>query len=55
VGARVLTYENLEVAYQICGARFPFVRMTVNTEDDRFFTSWATIKGHRFHLWHKAM
>lgn len=51
-GCRILTYEDLAAVFASCGVqRCPFVRMPVNTRQDRFFTSWATRRGHRFHLW----
>jgi len=52
-GARLLTYENLDSVYQRLHRDIPFQRLEVNTVDDKVFTSWATNRGHRFHLWRK--
>jgi hypothetical protein len=50
---RLLTYEDLDVVYTRCGEKNPFVRYENNHCNDRFYTSWASNYGYRFHLWRK--
>lgn len=56
-GARLLTYENVEEIYGNQKGEFPipcpFDRLPNNDFEDRFFTSWAQKRGHRFHLWER--
>lgn len=54
MGARMLTYENLNIVYQEHGLPNPFEQLEINVgEDDRFFTSWATKRGHHFFIWRR--
>eukprot|EP00475_Leptophrys_vorax_P039614 TRINITY_DN7182_c0_g2_i1.p1 TRINITY_DN7182_c0_g2~~TRINITY_DN7182_c0_g2_i1.p1 ORF type:complete len:1432 (-),score=401.37 TRINITY_DN7182_c0_g2_i1:62-4357(-) len=55
-GARLLTYENLHECYanEIVGIPMPFKQLEVNvSEEDRFPTTWSTVRGHHFYLWEK--
>jgi hypothetical protein len=46
--ARLLTYLDLY------DSDSNFKRLPCNTVSDRIFTSWAPLKGHRFHLWKRV-
>lgn len=54
IGARLLTYENLDQIFDESSKQSPFARLPVNIGDhDRYFTTWAYRFGHHFHLWRK--
>jgi hypothetical protein len=58
VGTRLVTFEDLEEIHQkLYGntSNFHFMRFPINASIyDKFFTSWAPVFGHRFHLWKKV-
>jgi len=49
-GARLLAYEN--ITGFLNGPEF-FARLEINDYNDRFLTSWAQTRGHRFHLFER--
>lgn len=53
-GSRLLTYENVAHIASRSGEEVPFVRLQTNGADDRYFTSWALRRGHRFHLFERT-
>jgi hypothetical protein len=54
-GARLLTYENLTQLYQGSKIQSPFRQLDINLpEEDRFPTTWSTVRGHHFFLWEKT-
>jgi len=55
-GARLLTYENLHKTYgsKEVNIAMPFKQLEINvSEEDRFPTTWSTVRGHHFYLWEK--
>jgi hypothetical protein len=55
-GARLLTYENLNQCYgnETVPIPMPFKQLAINvSEEDRFPTTWSTVRGHHFYLWEK--
>lgn len=53
-GARLVTYHDLELIYREQEIEFRFLKLEINISmDDRFFTTWAPVKGHHFHIWRK--
>jgi hypothetical protein len=53
-GARLLTYENLTNLYGGSKIPMPFRQLSINIpEEDRFPTTWSTVRGHHFFLWEK--
>jgi len=55
-GARLLTYENLHKCYgtKAVSIPMPFHQLSINvSEEDRFPTTWSTVRGHHFYLWRK--
>lgn len=55
-GARLLTYENLHECYNSSkvGITMPFKQLEINrSNEDKFPTTWSTVKGHHFYLWRK--
>ena len=53
-GSRLLTFENVADIASRSGEVVPLVRLQTNGADDRYFTSWAQGRGHRFHLFERT-
>lgn len=52
--SRLLTYESLDTISEKNECSHPFTRLKPNMkDDDRYWTSWAVNRGHRFHLWER--
>lgn len=54
IGVRLLTYEDLDPIYRASHQINPYTRFTTNHLNDRFYTTWATNFGYRFHIWTKT-
>lgn len=48
-GTRVLTYENLDRVFVHSQVESPF--QAINSQDDRYVTTWSMDTGHHFFLW----